>query len=83
VFTKDQWQFQMHTRALARVGQGNLHFVTESSPQLTLNALSVTGHQAAPGHAAVVTKELLSRLLRPGLTVSAFPEGPYCVPQNA
>jgi len=78
-FTKDQWQFQMHTRALARVSQENLHFVTEHLPQLTLNLLSITGHQAAPGHAKSVLQKVVDRVLRTGMTVAAFPEGPYCV----
>jgi nickel-dependent lactate racemase len=83
VFTKDQWQFQMHARALARVGQANLHFVTEGLSCGVLAGLSVNGHAAAEGQTEAVLQHLLERAAGTGARVAAFPEGPYCVPRAA
>ena len=43
LFIKDQWQYQMHGRVLAKVGQENLLFVTDGLKQDVLNNLSVNG----------------------------------------
>jgi lactate racemase len=80
VFTKDQWQFQMHTRALKKVGVENLHFVSDALPAATLGELSVTGHAAAPGQVGESVGELVRRALGPARTLAVFPEGPYCAP---
>jgi len=80
VFTKDQWQLQMHTRALEKVGVENLHFVSDALPAATLAELSVTGHPAAPGCIGEILGELVRRALEPGGTLAVFPEGPYCAP---
>jgi nickel-dependent lactate racemase len=80
VFTKDQWMLQLHARALERVGESNLHFVTDGLSAEQLSGLSVTGHAAPRGDVARIVRELLDRALAKGGTVAAFPEGPYCVP---
>ena len=80
VFTKDQWQFQMHTRTLKKIGVENLHFVSDKLPAATLGELSVTGHPAAPGQVGELVGELVRRSLGPGRTLAVFPEGPYCAP---
>jgi len=80
VFTKDQWEFQMHARALERVGEERLHFVTDGLPTSTLTSLSVTGREAPAGGVGPVAQEILDRALAGEKTVAAFPEGPYCVP---
>jgi nickel-dependent lactate racemase len=79
-FAKDQWGFQMHARALARVGEANLHFVSDGLPAKTLARLSVTGHAAPRGEAGRVVRALLHRALAGGGRLAAFPEGPYCAP---
>jgi nickel-dependent lactate racemase len=79
-FTRDQWEFQMHARALERVGESGLHFVTDGLPAAALANLSVTGHAAPAGGVGPAVQELLDRALAGDQTVAAFPEGPYCVP---
>lgn len=80
VFTRDQWQFQFHARALAKVGQENLHFVADGLPGGELELLSVTAHAARPGEAAGVAQALLADLLADCTTAAVIPEGPYCAP---
>jgi hypothetical protein len=80
VFTKDQWEFQMHARALEKVGEEGLRFVTDGLPRETLSTMSVTGHAAPAGGVGPAVQEILDRALAGGKTVAAFPEGPYCVP---
>ncbi len=80
VFTRDQWQFQMHCRTLAKVGQEGLHFVTDGLPAEDLAALSVTPHVAEPGRAGEAVQQVLERLLAGGRTLAVLPDGPYCAP---
>lgn len=80
VFTRDQWQFQMHARALEKVGQENLHFVTDGLSAATLQKLSVNGHAAGAGGVGRIVQRLLGRALARGGTLAVFPEGPYCAP---
>ncbi|KPK59008.1 MAG: hypothetical protein AMK73_08875, partial [Planctomycetes bacterium SM23_32] len=79
-FVKDQWQFQLHAGALAKVGPGSLHFVTDGLPAEELAQLSVTSHAAPPGEVEAVCQELLNELAAAGGTVALLPEGPYCTP---
>jgi hypothetical protein len=79
-FVKDQWQFQMHTRALNRVGEGNLHFVTDGLEADELATLSVRGHAVKPGRVGMMVQELLGQALSRGGTCAVLPEGPYCTP---
>ncbi|MHC4591289.1 MAG: nickel-dependent lactate racemase family protein [Planctomycetota bacterium] len=72
VFTRDQWQFQFHARALAKVGQENLHFITDGLPEEQVDLMSVTAHAAA--------QALLAELLADCTTAAIIPEGPYCAP---
>ncbi|MBV5342508.1 DUF2088 domain-containing protein, partial [bacterium] len=46
-FIKDQWQFQMHIRALRKVGQQNLHFFTSGISDGDLNCMSVNAHSVS------------------------------------
>ena len=79
-FIRDQWELQMHARALERVGEENLHFVSEGYRQEDLDGLSVTGAAAAPGEARSVIQEVVDRAVAGAARVAVFPEGPYCVP---
>ncbi len=80
-FEKEQWEFQMQTRVLEKVGEARLHFVTDSIPAATLATMSVTGHAAPTGGVGPAVQSLLDKLLADGGTVAALPEGPYCVPE--
>ena len=80
VFTKDQWELQIHTRALLKTGQEDLHFVTSGVPQPLLDTLNVRGHAVEPQHAAATVQRLLDEAARSGARVAVIPEGPYCAP---
>ena len=79
-FTKDQWQFQMHCRALERVGKNNLFFFTGGLGSNILAKLSVNGKT---GSAELMTDKIQAKVERAfarGLKIAVFPEGPYRVP---
>lgn len=80
-FTKDQWQMQFHTRALAHVGQERLHFVTHALTPAQLATLGVTAHpvEGAP-FVAHALQALIDKHVTPGATLAVLPEGPYCAP---
>jgi lactate racemase len=77
-FVKDQWQAQMHCRALEKVGVANLHFVTDGLDDQALESLWVTGHAVHPGEVQTRAQTLLRSLWRPGMKLAAIAEGPYC-----
>jgi len=83
VFTKDQWELQMQCRALAKVGQEGLHFVTDGLPAEELAALSVTPHAAEPGRVGHAVQGLVDELTANGRTLAVLPDGPYCAPVSA
>lgn len=79
MFVKDQWQFQMQCRALDKVGEGNLHFVTDGLDAAALGRLSVMPHAVGPGRLRPAVQSLVDSLLSESTRVAVFPEGPYCV----
>jgi hypothetical protein len=70
----------MHTRALQRVGESGLHFVTDGLSLEVLRQLSVTPHLASKGDVGQVVQSLVGEWVAQGVSLAAFPEGPYCVP---
>ena len=80
LFVKDQWQFQMHTRVLEKVGMENLHFYTASIPQDELALLSVTGHAVAKECLVGSIQKQVDDAVAAGKKIAVFPEGPYCSP---
>lgn len=79
-FIKDQWEFQMHCRALTHVGEHNLHFLTPGIPADTLAKLSVTPHPVRPENLAAKLQHLADATTRAGRNIAILPEGPYCTP---
>jgi hypothetical protein len=80
IFTRDQWELQMQCRALAKVGQDNLHFVTDGLSPEDLAAMSVAPHPVKAGGVGPAVQELLDGLLAGGGSLAVIPEGPYCAP---
>ncbi|MEK7475276.1 MAG: nickel-dependent lactate racemase [Candidatus Coatesbacteria bacterium] len=80
VFIRDQWEFQMHTRALEKVGVPGLRFITDGLTGEVMSKLSVTGHAAGSDGIGAAVQDVLDGLLSKGSTLAVFPEGPYCVP---
>jgi nickel-dependent lactate racemase len=80
-FIKDQWQFQMHIRAIKKVGIRNLHFFTTGIPMHELEMLSVTPH-SAPSEKIIINaiQERINKAVHSEKKIAVFPEGPYCSP---
>ena len=79
-FVKDQWQFQMHIRALEKLGMQNLHFYTTSISQEELTLLSVTGHAVTKDQMVDSIRKQIDEAVASGKKIAVFPEGPYCSP---
>ena len=75
---KDQWQFQMQTRVLARVGQARLLLANDGLPMETQRGLGVTP-VAGGGDAVARAQRHLDAFVatRPDARVAVIPEGPY------
>ncbi|MBE7461995.1 MAG: nickel-dependent lactate racemase [Planctomycetes bacterium] len=80
VTTKDQWQYQMQARVLARIGAERLCLVSdglEAGVQAGLSVHPVTG----AGGAAERTQAFVDAYLRehPRARIAVIPEGPYAM----
>ena len=81
-FIKDQWQFQMHIRALDKVGLNNLHFYTSNISQTELAMLSVQPHSVLADNIANSIQKQINQAVKDKKSIVVFPEGPYCSPIN-
>jgi len=79
-FVKDQWQFQMHCRALAKVGTKHLHFVTAGLRTEELRTLSVTPCSVPRPAVQSTLQAMIDKAVAAGHSLAAFPDGPYCAP---
>lgn len=79
-FIKDQWQFQMHIRALAKVSQHNLHFYTSNIPLSDLSMLSVNPHSLPFKEIENSIQIQINKAIKSKKQIAIFPEGPYCSP---
>jgi lactate racemase len=77
-YIKDQWQFQMHLRAIKKTGLENLHFFTSGLDEQTLGMLSVHPHAVPGDEIAASVQDHIDRAVRSGKQIAVFPEGPYC-----
>jgi len=82
-FRKDQWQFQMHGRALAKLGPDNLCFATDGLSPEQLHGLSLRPVDTRESSPRRAIQTLLDRLLRQSRSLAVIPEGPYCAPVAA
>ena len=79
-FIKDQWEMQMHCRALEKIGEDNLCFITDGLTEEILDELSVNGIFANNKEIGRTVQEVLDGALKKGMKIAIFPEGPYCAP---
>ena len=77
---KDQWEFQMQTKALMHVGDDNLIFVTGGLSSSELNRLSVNGIHSSEDLIQEKVQEVLDGFIREHRSMAIIPEGPYCTP---
>jgi len=74
----DQWQLQMHTRVLKKIGQDHLLFVNDVFSQHVLDELSV--HGIATKDVRGTLQSIVEKTVENGESVCVIPEGPYCTP---
>jgi len=79
-FIKDQWEFQMHIRALEKTGQQNLHFFTSGISESELSLLSVNPHPVSWQNLEKAVQQLIDKAVADNKRIAVFPEGPYCAP---
>ncbi len=79
-FIKDQWEFQMHIRALEKVSEQNLHFYTSNIPQVELSMLSVKPHSLPIKLIEKSIQNIINQAAIEKRQIAIFPEGPYCLP---
>jgi len=74
----DQWGYQMHARALARIGQERLWFVSDGIPPGMQHHITVTPI-LGEGNAQQRTQRALDEFLaaHPKARVAIIPDGPY------
>ncbi|MCP4177055.1 MAG: nickel-dependent lactate racemase [bacterium] len=83
IVIKDQWQLQMQTHALEKIGKSNLYFVSDTFSKSDLSKLNVNPVCAEKGKTADAVQKLLKSLIKKNTTVAVFPDGPYCAPLKA
>lgn len=79
-FIKDQWEFQMHIRAIKKTGIRNLHFFTTGISGEELELLSVNPHAVSIENLVNSIQKHIDLDVASGKKVAIFPEGPYCSP---
>ena len=80
LFIKDQWQVQMHVRALRRVGKEHIHFFTSGIEQDELGRLSVNPYALSENEIQLKIQSLIDKCVADKGVIAVFPEGPYCSP---
>jgi len=80
LFAKDQWQFQMHCRALEKLGAEGIRFYTEGLGKRLPPWLCVSGHSVPNDALRQALQTAVTDLAGRGQRIGVFPEGPYCVP---
>jgi lactate racemase len=81
IFIKDQWEFQMHIRALDKIGMNNLHFYTSNISDSDLSKLSVNPHSVIAENIEKSIQDHINEAVKKKRELAVFPEGPYCSPQ--
>ena len=78
VTAKDQWQYQMHTRVLRRIGVTGLLLANDGLPMEVQRKLAVTP-VAGEGSVGLRSQQLIDEFVRsrPNARIAVIPEGPY------
>jgi lactate racemase len=80
VFTKDQWQYQMHCRTLEKVTEENLLFISDLLPFEDAQKMSVHAMEKQNDSVEQTVQTLIDLCVSQNLKIAIFPEGPYCAP---
>jgi lactate racemase len=78
VTAKDQWQYQMQTRVLTRIGVDRLRMANDGLPLDTQRKLAVSPLEG-PGEAMQRAQHFIDEFAtsHPNASIAAIPEGPY------
>ncbi len=80
LFIKDQWQVQMHVRALRKLGEEHIHFFTSGIEQDELGSLWVNPHALNEKEIQLKVQLLIDKCVADEGVIAVLPEGPYCSP---
>ncbi len=80
LFIKDQWQVQMHVRALRKLGEEHIHFFTSGIEQDELRSLSVNPHALSEHEIQQKVQLMIDKYVADKGVIAVLPEGPYCSP---
>jgi len=80
VFIKDQWEFQVHIRALRKLGEENLHFFTSGIKKDELGSLSVNPYALSEARIQQKVQSLIDKYVANKEVIAVLSEGPYCSP---
>ena len=80
LFIKDQWQVQMHVRALRRLGEEHIHFFTSGIGKDELGSLSVNPYALSENEIQLKIQSLIDKFVADKGVIAVLPEGPYCAP---
>jgi nickel-dependent lactate racemase len=77
---KDQWQLQMHSRAIEKVGYEGLVFLSFGLDQNEMAHIGATAMKAPVDSAQNKLQKLIDDISLSKKSISVIPEGPYCSP---
>lgn len=80
---KDQWQFQMQTRALEKVGYEGLVILTAGLDGQARKHIAGCHSHISQASAAKDIQMLIDKLIVSGKSLAVIPEGPYCTPVSS
>ncbi len=80
LFIKDQWQVQIHVRALRKLGEEHIHFFTSGIGQDELGSLSVNPHALNEKEIQQKVQLMIDKCVADKGVIAVLPEGPYCSP---
>jgi lactate racemase len=79
----DQWEFQMHTRVLEKVGLAGLIMACDhiEGGDLRRSFVTTAADRVGPGPVREQIGKLVGLFAAPGLRVAVLPRGPYILPE--
>lgn len=77
---KDQWQFQMQTRALEKVGNDGIMIFSTGLDDQQSRYIAGRHRHVSPETAGKEIQAFINALASSGKRLAVIPEGPYCTP---
>jgi nickel-dependent lactate racemase len=77
---KDQWQMQMHTRAIEKTGTGNIVFISSGLNEKERKQTAALSLHCEIEKAEAELQGIVAGYVKEGKIIAVIPEGPYCSP---